>query len=214
MAGQLIEARVFNVQPLIGGDDALLLLEGRHLALGFLERLPRVFALRGEEGRELLGWVNPQFQRGGDVGVGKGIGQGGGKARVGRLVGDLDHIALARGLDVQLFLQQVHQPLLDGALAVGVGLPLFADVGVVQQFEVADHAQGHTVAGQDVDLRSHEARHRHRGVQHRRHRVGFDIDHHAGGAGVLLGQQQADRHGGGHNQDKHQQRHPFAGAQY
>lgn len=99
--GQVVEAGGFVVHhAFVGNDDAFFLLVGGKAGLGFFEVGAQAFLALFKPGAVLAGRLDAHFDGGVDIGLGKGVGNGGGKNRVGAGEAHADHIALAGRLDV------------------------------------------------------------------------------------------------------------------
>ncbi len=205
LRAEVVQAGGFDVQPLVAGKNAALALEGRQPGLGLLQTLTQGGQLRVQPGAVAAGRIDAQFQVGLDVGVGKGIGQGGCEPRIRAAVGEVHHPAVGGRCQGQILAQDVRQPVADGALAVGGVLPQLACGCLFRQLELVDHLECHVLTLNDVELGGHVAwRHLHR--QHLRLLVAKG-DQQRGGGVVLVGQYQGDaqrrQHGGGEGTEQH-----------
>ena len=210
---KIVELGHFAVEALVARDDAVGLLVLGQACLRLLQVFAQRFVLLAEPARILPRRVGPQLDAGFDIGLREGVGHGGGEGRVDRAERDVDDVALARGLDAQLFLQSFRQPGHEAALALGLLQPLFLLARRLIELEQLHHRLCHAIAADDVALRGHVARHHHRvehGSSDRIRRI--HVDHHRRRCGVFLGQHQARRHDRryGREQDQHDDLEPCA----
>jgi len=92
---EVIELGGFGVELFVGDEDALVLLRVGQLVLGDFELLAGQVGALFEEVGVLLGRRGLELDGRVDVGLGKTVGQGGGKLGVDRVVADLDDVGFA-----------------------------------------------------------------------------------------------------------------------
>ena len=190
--GKVVQLDGFVVQVLRGRNDAFLLLVFGKPGLGFLEVLPQHLGLVPEPAGILPCRLDLQLDRGLDIGLRVGIGNGSDELRVRAGVGDVEEVAVARGHDLEVSLQQLDEPVVELAPAAGALVPLLFHRPVLVELQYFDDLPRHAVALDDVQLRAHVAGDHHRRQQHGGNRVGRLDVHHDGGLGeIFLGQQQA-----------------------
>ena len=172
LARGLVEFGGLKVQPFVGRDDAVVPLVGRQGLLGFFEFVAHQLGLLFKKRGVLARWGQLEVEVHVQVGLCKGVRHGSGKVGVGAGIADVDDVAFARRLYLQLSLQQVGQPDNELPLALGFFLPLGLDGGALVHLQQLHHALGHAVAVDDVDLRGHVARGDHALEHHAAYRVG------------------------------------------
>ncbi|EXI65984.1 MAG: hypothetical protein AW07_04640 [Candidatus Accumulibacter sp. SK-11] len=207
LRGEFVVLLHLVVQALIGGDDAAFLLEVGKRLLGRLKALALRLHLTVEPDGVLARRLDTQLDRRVDVRVRKGVRHR--RREGGFLPGetDVDDVALARRLDIELLLQQLGQPVGDLAFAFGRFKPLLLNRRALTHPQQLDHALRSPIAVDDVDLRRHVARCHHPRQHHADDRVRrLDVDNHRRRCLVLLRQQQTDDQRRENRQAQHRQR--------
>ena len=211
LARQLGQARILDIEPLVGGDDAVLALEGRQLRLRHFQLLAERRGALVEPLGVLPCRLHLQLQIDVDVARGEGVRDHRGKCRVGAGEADMDDRAVSRRADLELALEQIREPHPNVAGAFGIGQPLFARDRRLVELQALDHAPRDPLRIDDVDLGRHVARQeldRHAAARQRF--AALHIHQHRGFGGILLLEHQADTEGQRHCRDRDQHDQPDA----
>ena len=192
-ADQHVEARVLLVEPLVGDDDALGLLELRQPRLGALEVGAQRLHLIVEEGRRLARRRDPQLDRDVLVGLGEGVRRGLREDRISGGEAEVDDAAAAAGLDRQAALQDAGEIALERDLRLGRLAPLRHRRRRALDTEDLDGPRRDSLAPQDLDLRRHVARRGQRRRQRAERRIDPHLDDQRGLRRVLARQQHRRR---------------------
>ena len=204
-------AGVFLVETFIADDDALGLLELRHLGLRLLEIGPHCLPLLIEEGRRLPGRSDPKLDRDIHVGLREGVGGSLHEDRVGSGKTEVDDVAAAQGFGPQPAREHAGEVALEGDLGVGGLAPLGNGGGGALNSQDLHRPRGDPLAPDDLDLGRHVVGCCQGRGQRTEGRVDPHFDDQRRLCRVLLGQVHRDDAAGNADDDEQRQDEPFAG---